>query len=255
MFDEVRRIYDQSLKPRDRRSNVLFFRVLAAPLVLVFARLGLTPNQVTLAGLIPMAVGLYCWVEMPGSMGLWLGLLGIELAYILDCVDGQLARYTDQTSPVGAELDFMMDEIKALALVCAGWFRLHKAGETDALLWASLTLLALAIAFALTRFIRHPIYVEAVGGTQPKHGQVAPAAPGALGLAETVFKTIAFYPESLLLMLVMGLFLNWPMNEGLVIFLTLYAAVHFIYVGKTGTSIGLKLGRRGASLTDGDSHS
>ena len=118
MFDEVRRIYDQSLKPRDRRSNVLFFRVLAAPLVLVAARLGLTPNQVTLAGLIPMAVGLYCWIEMPGSLGLWLGLLGIELAYILDCVDGQLARYTDQTSPVGAELDFMMDEIKALALVC-----------------------------------------------------------------------------------------------------------------------------------------
>jgi phosphatidylglycerophosphate synthase len=37
--------------------------------------------------------------------------LVLELSYILDCTDGQLARLKHQTSPVGAHLDFLMDEL------------------------------------------------------------------------------------------------------------------------------------------------
>ena len=49
----------------------------------------------------------------------------LELSYVLDCVDGQLARLRGTSSPVGAHFDFLMDELKAFLLV----------GATAARLW------------------------------------------------------------------------------------------------------------------------
>ena len=43
---------------------------------------------------------------------------------MLDCADGQLARLKGTSSPVGAHLDFLMDELKAFALVAAIAIRL-----------------------------------------------------------------------------------------------------------------------------------
>ena len=43
---------------------------------------------------------------------------------MLDCADGQLARLKGTSSPVGAHLDFLMDELKAFTLVAAVAVRL-----------------------------------------------------------------------------------------------------------------------------------
>ena len=43
---------------------------------------------------------------------------------MLDCADGQLARLKGTSSPVGAHLDFLMDELKAFVLVAAIAIRL-----------------------------------------------------------------------------------------------------------------------------------
>ena len=59
-------------------------------------------------------------IFIEGLLGLWIAVLRIELSYIFDCVDGQLARVT-KSSAVGGDLDFMMDELKAyLLIVCIG---------------------------------------------------------------------------------------------------------------------------------------
>jgi phosphatidylglycerophosphate synthase len=48
-----------------------------------------------------------------------LALVGWQLAYALDCADGQLARVTGQTSPAGARVDVLCDVAAQIALVAA----------------------------------------------------------------------------------------------------------------------------------------
>jgi phosphatidylglycerophosphate synthase len=48
-----------------------------------------------------------------------LALVGWQLAYGLDCADGQLARVTGQTSPAGARIDVLCDVAGQIALVSA----------------------------------------------------------------------------------------------------------------------------------------
>jgi hypothetical protein len=57
-----------------------------------------------------------------GLVGLIAAALVLHLAFVLDCVDGQLARIKGLSSPVGAYLDFLVDELKAVLLIacCAG---------------------------------------------------------------------------------------------------------------------------------------
>jgi phosphatidylglycerophosphate synthase len=90
-------------------------------------RLGLSPSTVTLAGLVVgvgSSVALVQWASAtirPGSaviMGLAVGL-GWQLAYALDCADGQLARVTGRTSPAGARLDILCDVAVQISVVAA----------------------------------------------------------------------------------------------------------------------------------------
>jgi phosphatidylglycerophosphate synthase len=48
-----------------------------------------------------------------------LALVGWQLAYALDCSDGQLARVTGQTSPAGGRIDVLCDVAAQIALVAA----------------------------------------------------------------------------------------------------------------------------------------
>lgn len=75
------------------------------------ARRSITPNQVTIAS---MAVG----VAAAGAYAvgtLWASVIGgalLQLAFTLDCVDGQLARYCRRFSTFGAWLDSVFDRAK-----------------------------------------------------------------------------------------------------------------------------------------------
>jgi hypothetical protein len=71
----------------------------------------MTPNQVTL---VSFAIGLFSAYEF--SKGtfwtIFAGAVLLQLSIIIDCVDGELARYTRQFSPLGAWLDAITDRIK-----------------------------------------------------------------------------------------------------------------------------------------------
>lgn len=75
------------------------------------ARRGLTPNQITVAS---MGLGLLAAAAFAAGSRLWLisGAVLLQLAFIADCVDGQLARYTRQYSEFGAWLDSTLDRGK-----------------------------------------------------------------------------------------------------------------------------------------------
>lgn len=78
------------------------------------ARRGLTPNQVTTASLITALIAAGCAATGTRAGFVAAGLL-LLLSFVLDCTDGQLARYSLQYSTLGAWLDATFDRAKEYA--------------------------------------------------------------------------------------------------------------------------------------------
>jgi hypothetical protein len=75
------------------------------------ARRRLTPNMVTSISM-GVAVLAAVWFAAGTRLGMVAGALLLYAAFVLDCVDGQLARYTRQFSTLGAWLDATFDRAK-----------------------------------------------------------------------------------------------------------------------------------------------
>ncbi|MEX2014536.1 MAG: CDP-alcohol phosphatidyltransferase family protein [Candidatus Saccharimonadales bacterium] len=75
----------------------------------------LTPNMVTISSLL-----LYALAAVLIVVGGWWSILAallLPFSYVLDCLDGQLARYTGKTSSIGDYLDKTLDVLK-LGIIC-----------------------------------------------------------------------------------------------------------------------------------------
>jgi phosphatidylglycerophosphate synthase len=133
-----------------------------------FARRGISPNTVTVLSLLVAVVGAV--VAATGTRGGYIGAaVALYLSFVLDCTDGQLARYSLRFSRIGSWLDATFDRAKEYA-VYAG-LALGSARHGDDV-WV-LACLALVL-----QSLRHHIdfaYHEAEPGT-PAAGQ-ASAAP------------------------------------------------------------------------------
>ncbi|SDY16686.1 Phosphatidylglycerophosphate synthase [Micromonospora pattaloongensis] len=117
---------------RVNRGGGLFSEAVSQRLGAAFAllghRLGLSPTALTLANLVlglATSVTVVALAErvaagtVPGwAIGL-VALVGWQLAYALDCADGQLARVTGRTSPSGARVDVLCDVAAQITLVTA----------------------------------------------------------------------------------------------------------------------------------------
>ncbi|MFF3884386.1 DUF5941 domain-containing protein [Streptomyces sp. NPDC001914] len=78
------------------------------------ARRGLTPNQVTTASLITALIAAGC-AATGTRLGFVVAGLLLLFSFVLDCTDGQLARYSLQYSTLGAWLDATFDRAKEYA--------------------------------------------------------------------------------------------------------------------------------------------
>ncbi|MFJ3223386.1 DUF5941 domain-containing protein [Streptomyces sp. NPDC086783] len=78
------------------------------------ARRGLTPNQVTTASLVTALIAAGCAATGTRAGYVAAGLL-LLFSFVLDCTDGQLARYSLQYSTLGAWLDATFDRAKEYA--------------------------------------------------------------------------------------------------------------------------------------------
>jgi len=88
----------------------------------------ITPNHVTLFALFLGVLASICFI-VASPLSMILGALLVQLSFIVDCMDGQLARYRQQFSALGAWLDRIADRVKdflyffSLAL---GFFLKHR---------------------------------------------------------------------------------------------------------------------------------
>jgi phosphatidylglycerophosphate synthase len=103
-----------AVKSRDGFFTTHFISPYSRYLARWCARRALTPNQVTTASLITALIAAGC--AATGTRGGFVaaGLLLI-FSFVLDCTDGQLARYSLQYSTLGAWLDATFDRAKEYA--------------------------------------------------------------------------------------------------------------------------------------------
>ena len=108
--------------------SVFFLRKFSKLLTWLAVRVNATPNQVTL---ISFAIGLYsafCFTKGTFSQTL-LGAFLLQLSIIVDCVDGELARYTRKFSKLGAWLDAVTDRVKEYMVFLGLAIGAEKSGQ------------------------------------------------------------------------------------------------------------------------------
>lgn len=133
-YKEIKEEYKQSLKSMDTEEHIdlYFYRPLGFAWAKLFAKLGVTPNVVTIASIF-LGVGGGLLLYFGDEPLVWLNLVGILLiiwANTYDSADGQLARLTHQYSRVGRILDGLSGDFWFFAIYFTLVFRELQFGDS-----------------------------------------------------------------------------------------------------------------------------
>ncbi|MEU5961154.1 DUF5941 domain-containing protein [Micromonospora parva] len=144
--DEDRAELRLSVKEKDDFFSTYFVSTWSPYLVRLSARLRLTPTGVTVISVL-FALAAAVLFGVGGRPALVGGAVLLYLGFVLDCVDGQLARYTRHFSAWGGWLDTMADRAKEYVVYAGLGFGVSHAGLGNG--WA------LAIAAMTLQTVRH----------------------------------------------------------------------------------------------------
>ena len=175
----------------------------------------MTPNMVTMAGLTVHVVTamVLATLSTPVPPVTWLSVMVLwQLAFSLDCADGQLARARRSSSPFGAWLDQLVDVVTHAILYTALTTYVVRALAMDGLsaaLFASIVI-SLSMLQLLTTWGRAEIL-----GTEPAIRQPSPLL--VLMMHGKHVLDYGFY------LFVAALLLPWP--AALLVFLVAYASI------------------------------
>src|SRR5262249_1316031 len=119
----------------------------------------ITPNQLTFLSAAIATAACAMFACLPGWGWLIVAASGFEVAFVLDCADGMLARLRKRASPLGHLLDFLMDELKAMLLFACVAVRMWRDTGDERMLVVGLGgLFCLSAGIALTSFMRRDEY-------------------------------------------------------------------------------------------------
>jgi phosphatidylglycerophosphate synthase len=89
----------------------------------------LTPNQITVVSFLVGLFAAYFFLKGDYS-SLVIGAILVQLSFVIDCMDGQFARYSKKFSAFGAWLDRISDRLKDFAyFFTLSWGFFHTHGE------------------------------------------------------------------------------------------------------------------------------
>jgi phosphatidylglycerophosphate synthase len=236
---DIAAIYRASKKKKDIN---FFTQHIARPPAAVFVWLlkstPITPNQVTFLATVVAAGAGAIFVGWLSWLGLVVGAAVFELSFVLDCVDGMLARLRKIASPLGHLLDFLMDELKAMLIYGCVAIRLWRTTGHDYLLIVGIAgLFCLASGIALTSFMRRPEYS---GKSPTEDGDPAQVGgrKGPIGMAisglEWAARIVVHYPQYIWIC---------ALANHIEIYFWAYGAVNVLYLGLSFLKIFFRLGR------------
>ena len=113
-LDEARVLLERANRPDDGFYSTFVLRRASKPVTALALRLGLSPNQVSLISLVVGfgAAACFAWGTWPARL---IGALLFQGSLIIDCVDGEVARFTRSFSALGAWIDAASDRVKEYA--------------------------------------------------------------------------------------------------------------------------------------------
>jgi phosphatidylglycerophosphate synthase len=243
-WSEIVQIYRASKKKKDINFWTEWVcRPPAAVFVYVLRNTPITPNQVTFAATILALGSAALFITLPGWWGAIVAALVFELSFILDCVDGQLARIRKQASAIGHHLDFLMDEIKAFFILGAVTVRLYRfpLAGIDPRVYLIVGLAAMAClgaGLSMTTFMRRAEYgaPPPTADGQPAEMKKRTGLGAIVSLVEHAARIVVHYPSYILIVALI------PKGR-LDIYLWAYAGVNALYAARAFLSIFWKLGR------------
>ncbi|MGI5211683.1 DUF5941 domain-containing protein [Plantactinospora sp. CA-290183] len=163
-----------SVKEKDDFFTTYFVSTWSPWVTKLSARLRLTPTGVTAISVLVTAVAAALFA-LGGRPALVTGAILLYLGFMLDCVDGQLARYTRHFSPWGGWLDTIADRAKEYLVYAGLAVGVERAGLGNG--WA------LAIAAITLQTVRHmtDTWYGALHDEAAKRPRPAGPAAGGLG--------------------------------------------------------------------------
>jgi phosphatidylglycerophosphate synthase len=141
--DEEWRRINAAVKADDGFSGTFFVSPYSRYIVRWCAHHGVTPNQATVVSMTLAVMAAACFATGVRS-GLIAGAVLLHATLTFDCVDGQLARFTGQFTPLGAWLDPMFDRVKEYLVFAALAYGAVRTGTADNGIWV-LAAVALAV--------------------------------------------------------------------------------------------------------------
>ena len=150
----------------------------------------ITPNRVTTFSLFTCVIAA-AFISVGTSIFLILGAILVQLVFILDCLDGQLARYREQSSNFGAWYDRITDRIKDFLIyfsIALGHYRIYE----DWKIWP-LAMTSLFFVYLFDYYVNQDIKLEA-GSRRQEAGEKKSVLIGLLNsifsIGEKVYKSL-----------------------------------------------------------------
>lgn len=142
--DEWKLRYKLARKEHDDLFATFFVLPLAPKVMRVAHRFGFSPTGVTWISIFVALVGagMFAWATRPAMI---IGAVLLWLSFLLDCVDGELARYSHKFSRFGGWLDMIADRGKEFLLYAGLAYGAVKSGYTNVWWLATASLMLLSV--------------------------------------------------------------------------------------------------------------
>jgi len=245
MLTTAARVYRETRKKNDQLFNVYAMRPLAAGVVALVHRTGVTPNQITIAGLFVFLVSDAMLVALPTWQGGLAAVAVLYASYCLDCADGMLARFKKLASKAGHLFDFFCDEFKAVLLVgtlgVRSWRmgglgfdgKMWDAGDVRFLLAGIAGVAIVASALSLTNFVRSP-EVSGKETTVEAHYENVEQRRSIGSLVATFLRFLNHYPSHLWI---------WAIAGRMDAYLWIWIALNALYLARGWLGLVVRFGR------------
>ncbi len=232
---ELRRICQAERRRYDTWHGIYFARPISIYITLIFLRLGFSPNMATGAFLLTGIIGSIL-LASGDKVLFFLGTLFLQLWYIIDHVDGEIARYRKQTTFTGVYFDKICHYIlHPLIFLCIGlglYFREH-----DIMIFLICLLAGYSISMiSLSSDVNNSILYEKIKGICPIATSIANNSAGTGKKTPAIFSIIhhlCTFPNVADLIFAASLlefFINFSLIKALMVFFAVSAT--FIWVAR-----------------------